>query len=54
MAAQDELAGLSSTSTHRVVDVTDAAMLEDRTSAALAARAVDDVVRSLRTQLPTP
>ena len=47
-AAQDELAGLSSTSTHRVVDVTHAAMLEDRTSAALAAQAVDDVVRALR------
>lgn len=55
VAAQDELAGLSSSSTHRVVDVTHAAMLEDRTSAALAAQAVDDVVRTLRgrTQLPT-
>lgn len=56
VAAQDELAGLSSSSTHRMVDVTHAAMLEDRTSAALAAQAVDDVVRALhaRTELPTP
>jgi hypothetical protein len=55
-AAQDRLAGLSSNSRHSVVDVTHAAMLDDPTSAATAARAIDDVVRSLRTrtQLPTP
>jgi pimeloyl-ACP methyl ester carboxylesterase len=54
-AAQDRLAGLTSNSRHSVVDVTHAAMLDDPTSAATAARAIDDVVRSLRTrtQLPT-
>jgi pimeloyl-ACP methyl ester carboxylesterase len=55
-AAQNQLAGLSRNSTHSVVDVAHAAMLDDPASAATAARSIDDVVRSLRThtQLPTP
>jgi pimeloyl-ACP methyl ester carboxylesterase len=47
-AAQDRLAALSSRSTHRVVDSTHAGQLEDEHGAAASARAIEDVVASVR------
>jgi len=47
-AAQDRLAALSSRSTHRVVDSTHAGQLEDEHGAAASARAIEDVIASVR------
>lgn len=50
--AQDQLAALSTNSSHSVVNTTHAAMLDDPASAAAAARAINDVVRCVRTGTP--
>jgi pimeloyl-ACP methyl ester carboxylesterase len=47
-AAQDRLAGLSTTSVHRVVDATHVGLLADESGADAASRAIDDVVRTIR------
>lgn len=52
--AQDQLANLSSNTSHRVIDVTHAAMLDEAASAAAASGAVNDVVRSVRSDAPLP
>jgi pimeloyl-ACP methyl ester carboxylesterase len=53
MAAQDELAALSTNSDHRVVaDVTHAMVTENQTAAAQSSRAILDVVNSVRTGAP--
>ncbi len=52
--AQDQLATLSSNSSHGVVDVTHAAVLDDTTSADAAVQAISDVVAWVRTQAPLP
>jgi pimeloyl-ACP methyl ester carboxylesterase len=54
VAAQDQLATLSSNSSHGVIDATHATMLDDPSSAAAGARAISDVVRSVRTHAPLP
>ena len=51
-AAQDRLAALSSNSSHRAADVTHAALLDQQHGAAISARAIDDVVQSVRTDSP--
>jgi pimeloyl-ACP methyl ester carboxylesterase len=50
--AQDQLATLSSDSSHSVIDVTHAAMLDNPGSAATAARAIADVVDAVRAHAP--
>jgi pimeloyl-ACP methyl ester carboxylesterase len=52
--AQDQLAALSSNSSHSVIDVTHAAVLDNPASAAAAVRAIGEVVDSVRTQAPLP
>jgi pimeloyl-ACP methyl ester carboxylesterase len=52
--AQDRLARLSGNSSHRLVDATHASLLADRQDSAAAARAIDDVVRSVRAGTPLP
>jgi pimeloyl-ACP methyl ester carboxylesterase len=52
--AQAQLATLSSNSSHSVIDVTHAAVLDDPGSAAAAVRAISDVVASVRTHAPLP
>lgn len=53
MAAQEELAALSTNSDHRVVaDVTHAMVTENQTAAAQSSRAILDVVNSVRTGTP--
>lgn len=51
-AAQDRLAGLSTNTSHRVVDATHAGLLEDESSAAASASAIAAVVTAVRTQSP--
>jgi hypothetical protein len=52
-AAQKRLAGLSTNSVHRTTQgATHAALLEDRNYAAVSSRAIDAVVRSVRTGGP--
>ena len=52
-AAQNKLAGLSKNSVHETTDgATHAALLEDRNYAAVTSRAIDAVVRSVRTNRP--
>jgi hypothetical protein len=52
-AAQSKLAGLSTNSVHETTHgATHAALLEDRNYAALSSRAIDAVVRSVRTSSP--
>lgn len=50
---QDELAGLSTNSDHRVLpDVVHASLTEDEAAAAISSLAITDVVQSVRTQAP--
>ncbi|HST66346.1 MAG TPA: alpha/beta hydrolase [Mycobacteriales bacterium] len=53
-AAQDRLAALSTTSSHRLADTTHAGLLDDPRGAGVSARAITDVVRSVRTGAPLP
>jgi pimeloyl-ACP methyl ester carboxylesterase len=53
-AAQDRLAALSSTSSHRLADTTHVGLLDDPRGAAISGRAITDVVRSVRTGAPLP
>jgi pimeloyl-ACP methyl ester carboxylesterase len=53
-AAQDRLAALSSTSSHRLAGTSHAGLLDDTRGAAISARAITDVVRSVRTGAPPP
>jgi pimeloyl-ACP methyl ester carboxylesterase len=53
-AAQDRLATLSSTSSHRLADITHVGLLDDPRGAGISARAITDVVRSVRTGAPLP
>jgi pimeloyl-ACP methyl ester carboxylesterase len=50
--AQNQLAALSTNSLHGFVDVPHAAVLDDPGSAAAGARAIEEVVRSVRTHAP--
>jgi pimeloyl-ACP methyl ester carboxylesterase len=50
--AQDRLAALSANSSHRLADATHASLLADRNASAVAVRAVEDVVESVRTGTP--
>jgi hypothetical protein len=52
--AQDRLAKLSTNSVHRVVPATHESLLTDEGDAAYSARAVVDVVRSVRSRSPLP
>jgi pimeloyl-ACP methyl ester carboxylesterase len=53
MAAQDELAALSTNSSHRVLnDATHAALAENKAAAALSSRAIRDIVTSVRAGTP--
>jgi pimeloyl-ACP methyl ester carboxylesterase len=55
MAAQDKMATLSDNSAHRVVaGATHASLVADPSDAATVARAIDDVVGSVRTSTPLP
>ena len=51
-AAQNRLAALSSNSSHRVIDATHAALLDDQLPPALPSRAITDVVHAVRTRNP--
>jgi pimeloyl-ACP methyl ester carboxylesterase len=53
-AAQDRLATLSTNSLHRVVPATHESLLRDEDDASHSARAIADVVRSVRTRSPLP
>jgi hypothetical protein len=53
-AAQDRMAALSTTSSHRVADFTHMALLETESGAAISANAIDDVVQAVRTGAPLP
>jgi pimeloyl-ACP methyl ester carboxylesterase len=53
-AAQDRMAALSTTSSHRVADTTHMALLETESGAAISAHAIDDVVQAARTDAPLP
>ncbi len=53
-AAQDRMAALSTTSSHRVADTTHMALLETESGAAISAHAIDDVVQAVRTGAPLP
>lgn len=53
-AAQDELAGLSSNSSHRVVDTTHVGVLVTVAGSNASVRAITDVVHSVRTGEPVP
>jgi pimeloyl-ACP methyl ester carboxylesterase len=53
-AAQDRLAALSSTSSHRLADTTHVGLLDDPRGADISGRAIADVVRSVRTGAPLP
>jgi pimeloyl-ACP methyl ester carboxylesterase len=53
-AAQDRMAALSTNSSHRIADVSHAALLDERRGAEQSARAIDDVVRAVRTGSPLP
>jgi pimeloyl-ACP methyl ester carboxylesterase len=52
--AQDRLANLSTRSSHRLVSATHASLLDDRRDSAAAVRAIEDVVRSVRADVPLP
>jgi hypothetical protein len=53
MAAQNEMARLSTNSRHRVVaDATHGSLLSDRNDAAAVSRAIHDVVVSVRNSTP--
>lgn len=52
--AQNDLAGLSTNSVHRVVpDATHASLLDDEAAAAVSSQAIRDVIRSVRAATPT-
>ena len=53
-AAQDRMAALSRTSSHRTADATHVALLDEERGAGSSARAIDDVVRAVRTGAPLP
>jgi len=53
-AAQDRMATLSTTSSHRTADATHAGLLDEEHGAQLSARAIDDVIGALRTGTPLP
>ena len=53
-AAQDRLATLSTNKVHRVVPATHGSLLLDETDSAHSARAITDVVRSVRTRSALP
>ena len=53
-AAQDRLATLSTNSLHRVVAASHQSLLVDESDSAFSARAIADVVRSVRTRSPLP
>jgi pimeloyl-ACP methyl ester carboxylesterase len=53
-AAQDRLAALSGTSSHRRADTSHVGLLDDPRGAAVSARAITDVVHSVRTGAPLP
>ncbi|HEY6749286.1 MAG TPA: alpha/beta hydrolase [Mycobacteriales bacterium] len=53
-AAQDRLATLSSTSSHRLADTTHVGLLDEPDGAGVSVRAITDVVRSVRTGAPLP
>ncbi len=54
LAAQDRLAALSADSSHRMVDATHAALLDEDGGAAGSVDAIEDVVRAARTGSPLP
>lgn len=47
--AQDQLAALSTNTTHRVVDSTHLGLLEDQAPARASSTAIDDIVGAVRT-----
>jgi pimeloyl-ACP methyl ester carboxylesterase len=51
-AAQDRLAMLSSNSSHRLAHATHASLLDEQRSSKISIRAIDDVVKSVRTGSP--
>jgi pimeloyl-ACP methyl ester carboxylesterase len=53
-AAQDQLATLSSNSSHRLADTTHVGLLDDPRGAGISGRAIEDVIRSVRTGAPLP
>ncbi|HEX3621230.1 MAG TPA: multicopper oxidase domain-containing protein [Acidimicrobiales bacterium] len=53
-AAQDRMATLSTNSLHRVVPATHQSLLVDESDSTFSARAIADVVRSIRTRSPLP
>jgi pimeloyl-ACP methyl ester carboxylesterase len=53
-AAHDRMAALSTDSSHRTAEATHAGLLDEEHGAALSARAIDDVVRAVRTGTPLP
>jgi pimeloyl-ACP methyl ester carboxylesterase len=52
--AQDKMAGLSTTSSHRFADASHAGLLDEEHGAQLSSRAIDDVVQTARTRTPLP
>jgi hypothetical protein len=54
LAAQDALAELSSTSSHRLVPPTNASLLPDAFDSAFSVAAIDDVVQAARTNTAFP
>jgi hypothetical protein len=53
-AVQDRLAALSTNSSHRVAASTHEGLLSDERGAGSSTRAIDDVVRTVRTGAPLP
>jgi len=53
-AVQERMAALSSTSSHRVVESTHVALLDEERGAAASTRAIDDVVQAVRIGAPLP
>jgi pimeloyl-ACP methyl ester carboxylesterase len=53
-AAQNQLAALSSNSSHRIIDATHAGLLDDEHASGAAALAITDVVHAIRTRSPLP
>jgi pimeloyl-ACP methyl ester carboxylesterase len=51
---QDRMAGLSTTSSHRIADVTHVALMDEAHGAAISAHAIDDVVQTVRTGATLP
>jgi pimeloyl-ACP methyl ester carboxylesterase len=53
-AAQERMAALSTNSSHRFADATHSGLLDEERGAEMSARAIDDVVQSVRTGLQPP